>query len=509
MSRIHGIFIAAFLVVSPAAAAAQASPAPAAPRQEAAPEHIESLHTRAFAAIERREYREAETLLRELIAVHPDNFVPYYNLACVLSLAGDPESALEQLVLAVERGFVDIHHLRRDAQLAAVRELPAARRLLDNWPMVLERHMEANLAQARRIVDSSTARYEAALDSDLRLAWLNAMDSTSFEQARADISRLSRWGLEHVFTDLADPERRELDAWVVVVLPSRRDFLRWTVATFGPGAAGGIGGAGGMGIGGLYDHDLRRLVAQDLGPTLRHEFFHVLHWRSATLLGQSHPIWIQEGLCSLVEEYELAGEQIRPSPSWRTNIAKRLVNAGRAQPLKRLASMPRESFTGGTARANYAQARAFFLFLHDSGRLRDWYARYTATFDEDPTGIAAVEHVFDQPITQVERQYHAWLRALPHVAEQSLPGEATLGLDVDAGSGDGPVIVGIPPERRSAMRQAGLRTGDVITAVNGRPTRDLNELVRILGEHSAGDEVVISYRRRDTHHTAPVTLVPR
>jgi tetratricopeptide (TPR) repeat protein len=507
MKHIHGVIIAAILVFFPAAAAAQVAPAPAA--TQVTPEQLDSLQTRAFAAMDRGEYREAEALLRELIGLHPDNFVPYYNLACVLSLAGDPESALEQLVLAVERGFVDIHHLRRDAQLAAVRELPAARRLLDNWPTVLERHMEANLAQARRIVDSSAARYEATRDSDLRLAWLNAMDSTSFAQARADITRLSRWGLEHVFADLADPERRELDAWVVVVLPSPRDFLRWTVATFGPGAAGGIGGAGGMGIGGLYDHDLRRLVAQDLGPTLRHEFFHVLHWRSTTRLGQSHPLWIQEGLCSLVEEYEIDGEQIRPTPSWRTNIAKRLVNAGRAQPLRRLASMPRESFTGGTALANYAQARTFFLFLHDSGRLKDWYAQYTATFDIDPTGIAAIEHIFEQPIAQVERQYHAWVRALPQVAEQSRPGEATLGLDVDAGSGDGPVIVGIPAERRAVIRRAGLRTGDVITAVNGRPTRDLNELVRILGEHSAEEEVEISYRRRDGHHTARITLIPR
>jgi S1-C subfamily serine protease len=44
---------------------------------------------------------------------------------------------------------------------------------------------------------------------------------------------------------------------------------------------------------------------------------------------------------------------------------------------------------------------------------------------------------------------------------------------------------------------------------NGQPTRDLNEVVRLLGEHDAGDVVEVSYRRGKVHGSAKVTLVPR
>jgi hypothetical protein len=469
---------------------------------EAEARPLEALQAEAFAAIEAGDYEQAERLLREQKGLNPNTFVPWYNLACVRALAGDAEGAVEFLHKAVERGFVDVHHLRRDRQLDSIRGHDGYRLLVERWPAVLDAHLEANLGQAQRVVEGGRGTYEVHRDERLRIAWLSAMDATSFEQARADIERLHDWGIATVFPELA--EAAELDAWVVIVLPSPRDFLRWTIATFGPDAATGVAG-----IGGLYDHDLRRLVAQDVGPTLRHEFFHVLHWRSMTRLGQSHPIWIQEGLCSLVEEYEVEGERIRPVASWRTNIVKRLAGSGRLQPLRRLASMPREHFAGTAALANYAQARAFFLFLHEEGKLGAWYRAYTKAFEEDPTGLVAAEAVFGGTLEEVEREYRAWVRALPQVAEQQRPGEASLGVDVDPGSGDGPVIVAIPRERRSELREAGLRVGDVITAVDGRSTRDLNELVRVLGGCEAGDEVEIAYRRGRMHGTARVRLIGR
>ena len=85
-------------------------------------------------------------------------------------------------------------------------------------------------------------------------------------------------------------------------------------------------------------------------------------------------------------------------------------------------------------------------------------------------------------------------------------------MDVEQGDGDGPVIVEIPPDVRgkpNPARQAGLRIKDVITAIDGKPTRDLNELVRVLGEHQAGDVVEISYRRGKIHGSTRVALVQR
>ena len=96
---------------------------------------------------------------------------------------------------------------------------------------------------------------------------------------------------------------------------------------------------------------------------------------------------------------------------------------------------------------------------------------------------------------------------MPDVAEQSRPGDATLGVDVDPGDGDGPKIIEIGS--RSNARKAGLKRGDVITEINGQPCSHLNELVRLLGEFQPGDEVLVGYRRGTTHAQTHVKLTAR
>jgi hypothetical protein len=472
----------------------------------------EAIQARAFEAIEKGEYQEAERLLREQIGLQPRNFVPYYNLACVLSLQGNAAAAGDMLIAAVERGFIDLSQMRRDPHLAAARKDPAFRNLVSEWPSILEQHLEANLKHAQGIFDGRHGAYAEIRDEHLRVAYLSAMDLRSTEMAREDLARLYQWGLANVFADLVDdpaakPRLSSEDPWVVVVLPAGKDFIRWAAATYGAAAVNNFSG-----IGGSYLHDQKRLVAQDLGATLRHEFFHVLHWRSMTRLGQDHPIWIQEGLCSLVEDYDCpdgTAASLRPVASWRTNVSRRLAIGGRLMPLQRLADVPRDRFTGSSPLANYGQARTVFLYLFEHGKLKDWYAHYTANFDADPSGIKSLEAVFEKPIAEIDREYRLWVRALPEVAEQLRPGAAGLGVDVEGGTGDGPVIVEIPRRilgKPNPAIASGLRLGDAITAIDGRPTRDLNELVRVLGEKQAGDEVEVSYRRGAVHGSVRVRL---
>ena len=117
--------------------------------------------------------------------------------------------------------------------------------------------------------------------------------------------------------------------------------------------------------------------------------------------------------------------------------------------------------------------------------------------------------MFGGPIADVDKQYRQWVRSLPEVAEQIKPGHAGLGVDVDPGTGDGPVIVAIPSSiygRRNPALSSGLKVGDVITNIDGRPTRDLNELVRLLGTKKVGEEVEVGYRRRSEHGAVRVTL---
>jgi hypothetical protein len=472
-----------------------------------------AIQAQAFRAMDGGELPRAEQLLRQAIATDGSNFVFYYNLACVRSLQGKTQEGADALIDAVEHGFVDLTYLRHDAQLAAVRREPRIAKLMEAWPTVLTRHLEANLKAVASLFEDHGTTYITTRDEALRIAIMSAMDPKSTDQARADIKRLYDWGLANVFTDLADASKAQNDAWCVVVLPTPKDFVRWLVFTYGRDAVNSFAG-----IGGSYTNDQKRLVAQDLGATLRHEFFHVLHWRSMLRLGQDHPIWIQEGLCSLVEDYE-AGEtagSLKPVASWRSNIARKLLTGGGFLSVKQLAAVPADRFTGSRPLANYAMARTFFLYLSSMGRLRDWYSTYTSDpekgYASDRTGIAAIEAVLGKPIVDVDKDYRAWLRALPMVAEQNRPGAATLGVDVEQGDGDGPVIVEIPRDERgqpNPARHAGLKVGDVITAIDGKPTRDLNELVRLLGEHRSGDEVEVSYRRGKIHGATRLQLVPR
>ncbi len=473
------------------------------PAQDNPSEKALELQTKAFSAINRGQYDEAESLLREQLALDEGNFVVYYNLACVRGLRNDAPASADLLVQAVEHGFIDLFQLKRDDQLALARGQAPIKRLLESWPEVLNRHLEANLKVVRQRFPDSPAKYEESRDERTRLVYRSAMDAHSTELARADISKLYDWGVKNVFPDFADADKATRDAWCVVVLPSPRDFIRWAVATFGQAAV-----TGNSGIGGSYVHDTKRLVAQDLGATLRHEFFHVLHWRSTTRLGQDHPIWIQEGLCSLVEDYETTADgDLKPVPSWRTNISKRLASNGRLLAIQKLATIPRDRFTSSSPLGNYAQARTFFLYLFDKNKLKDWYAEYTANYSKDSTGVKAIEAVFAKPASEIDKDYRAWVRALPMVAEQIKPGKAGLGAEVDPGSGDGPVIAEV--DRNGPARKAGLKPGDVITAIDGSPTRDLNELVRILGEHELGDEVEVFYRRGRSHNTVKIKLVRR
>jgi S1-C subfamily serine protease len=51
--------------------------------------------------------------------------------------------------------------------------------------------------------------------------------------------------------------------------------------------------------------------------------------------------------------------------------------------------------------------------------------------------------------------------------------------------------------------------GDVITAIDGKPTRDIAELVRVLGAMRVGDDVKVEYRRGRRAGAADVVLTPK
>ena len=459
-----------------------------------------------IAVFDRGDYEKAEELFAAEREKHPQDFVPLYNLACCRSMRGDADGAVAYLADAIEKGFCDVYLLRRDATLNGARKSPKFKALLDHWDELLVARRDANVKQAQIIFAGD--KYVERQDDALRLCYRSAFNEKAFGESRAELTRIAAFADSELFKGVLDPKLAHDDAWVVVALPTRPDFLRWAVSVYGADVISG----GNSTIGGAYEHDAKRLVSMDLGASLRHEFFHVLHWRDNTRRGQAHPIWIQEGLCSLIEDYNIEGGVLRPTASWRTNIAKRLDGIHKLMPIETLAQLTPAKFSGERPLANYAQARAVFLYVYQLGKLKEWYAYYVEHHKEDPTGVKALEAVLGEPIKKINANYRTWLKALPAVPESIPLGGPSLGVKVDSGGGEGPVVSSVVDlgSQRSALSAASkLNRGDVITSIDGRATRDIAELVRVLGEHKVGDEVEVEYRRFKKFGTIRITLVPR
>ena len=387
-------------------------------RQEASAE----LSRRAIEAFASSDFERAESLLLEQREIDPHNFVVHYNLACARAVLGRLDEANADLRRAVELGFANRGHLERDPYLAPLRETEGFGMLLDHWATVVGLQRETRLNQTREWVRGRTLTRS---DDRLRIDVVSAHDAPETDAALGEIARVASWAQTIM---PVDAEAIGGDApFVVVALPDKQDFLKWAFWTYGERARRAFAG-----IGGSYEHDEKRLVAQDLGGTLRHEFFHVLHWRDMDRLGQVHPIWIQEGLAALVEDLDplrirtrsspvsrsipagidprlVPGESAEPAadtdatrtpdegwfpaPSWRSNIVKRLARTGPLPGFREFAAMDHAAFSTNRPLATYAHARTMLLYLAERGVLADWYARYTTDevvgYDADPSGLAA------------------------------------------------------------------------------------------------------------------------
>ncbi len=503
-------------LVAPAHGAAAAQPTEPPPerhteRETSEPALSREEHEEVFLkAMRRGDLDAAERALLAWTRDDGENFVPWYNLACVLSVRGKIEPAADALQQSVVKGFADFHTLTTDPDLRHLRGTETYKAIVEGWDRIIDSRIDAQLDAAKKVFRGTPGRpYTFEKDADLRLAYISAFDAATFAQARQEIALLTHWW-ETLVLPAEEPLRtgrraaeaggepgaRPAPPWVTIVLPSRPDYLRWVTQRYG---------AAGQGVGGAYSHDEKRLVAMDAGSTLRHEYWHALHWRHMDQLGQRHPVWVMEGLCSLVEDVEPAPGGFRALPSWRTNMARRLANANALMPWEALFEMGQRRFVGTRPLACYAQARAVFMFLAERGRLRDWYTAYVRGYADDRTGARAMEEVFGAPLADVEKQFRAWLREVPTVAEEIRPGMANLPFDVNPGVGDGVVVDSTP--RGKAGRESGLRLRDVITAIDGQPVRDMNDFVRIIGDREPGERVRVAYRRGRTNAETTVELV--
>ncbi len=442
------------------------------------------------AAFEQKDYAGAVAAIEEYRAHKPKDPVAAYNLACARAMMGRVDDAAELLLDAITLGFTDFHAMERDEHLGPLQAHPKFKLVLRGWRELLDARGSAELESMRAGLGES---YIYERDEALRLNFASSFPRATLDEAHEELRRTARWSREHVFGDTPADESRP-DPWVSIAMPTPADFESLVL---------------GVSIGGYYDNAAKRLVTRDLGPSLRHEFFHALHWRDMARRGQEHPLWVMEGLACILEDVDLAPDgSYRPVPSWRTNIVRRLALNSGLVPWETLFRWPRERFMAERVSANYAQSRAFFVFLLERGELREWYRAFADDFRREPTGLGAIETVFAKPVRDVEREFREWARSLPEVAEVAKPGTASLGIEAAAGDGEGPVVKRVKRER---VDEAGmyLKPKDVILAVEDRVVRTLDDLSRVLGEYEVGDQVILDVKRSKLRLRIKVELAPQ
>ncbi len=444
------------------------------------------------AALERRIVRtfgsgDQETAL-ELIALYLENWpgTPHmlYNRACGLALLGRREASAAALLEAVEHGFRDFAAMRRDPDLASMRNH-------ETFTAILEASRRIDRGTADRQFESWQRRYgddyHYETDSEHRLHFATGLDA----KAHAD--------MKEIITRQADQLTKTLfksppQDWCFVVVPSKNhvtEVFQRLLDVADPARTPGV-----------YLHGKRLLVTRDIGESLRHEFVHRMHWADMDLRGQRHPMWVQEGLASLYEEYVWNDDgTIKFVPNMRHNIARRQVQAGIALSWDKLFNLKPDQFLAGNARF-YPQVRSMFEFLAALGLLQEWYEAYVATFDRDPGGGKAFEQVFGLSVDQVNQRWKSWVLDRGSIDDRVDFGDASIGISgIEAGDG-----VQVEKVIGRNARRAGLRRGDVITQVDEKPVRALAELMLAIASRKLGETVRLEIRRRDQRLVIAVRL---
>ena len=431
---------------------------------------------------EAMEASDAESAIEEAERlIERDPRAPFARFALVRAHAtgDDTERATEALRSALSQGFVDFHRLYRDPTLAAVANADIGVWLRKNWRT---RQDQRSQAEAEALLGALGGRYRVVVDEALRVRLLTQLDEEELAIAREEIGRVARFA-SGLFSE-ADDARP--DPWVLVLIPSAEDADRMLPQRNADG---------------VYDHGRKALVLRDIGPALRHEFFHALHWRHMERSGRFHPIWIREGLATLVEDVDLQREDLVVRASWRTNIARRLARVGRLRPWDDFAAQTADRFTRTRPVINYAQSRAFMHWLYERSDLGTWFEAYDAGSHREPAGLASVEEVTGLVERDWQRELRSWLLEQPEVAVPG--GRNPVGFGVALREGDG----GVPIVDRSGLTSVDgvrLRMRDTVTAIEGTPVRTLNELYRELTGRDEGDTVRVTLDRRG--ETIEVTL---
>jgi hypothetical protein len=315
-----------------------------------------------------------------------------YDAAREAARAGDVDRAEDHLRAAVRDGFADFSAMRREPDLAPLRDRPV---------------MTAILA-ARDAADPVLA--------DRRLGeWRERLGASRYEFARDDSLRVEvllprSWGITPA--EVLESVDSLMDALAPSLFPGRWRQRVLIILLEESDASIFLPHANARG---KYLHSQRLILATDIGRSLRHELVHALHHAHMDSLGQEHPVWVQEGLASLFESALVSSDgSIAFETNERDTIMRLMLDRGRTLPVEKYIALDAEAFDRDEA-SNYAMARSLLMFLHNRGALDDWYGELCGGLLDDPTGGAAFAAALSLPLHEIDSQWRDSVSAAPAI----------------------------------------------------------------------------------------------
>lgn len=132
---------------------------------------------------------------------------------------------------------------------------------------------------------------------------------------------------------------------------------------------------------------------------------------------------------------------------------------------------------------------------------------YSQTGSFSGYGFAIPTSIMNKVVSDL-KQYGTVQRALIGIQGQDVKNyvdaKKDKGEDIDLGTMEGIYVAKVTEE--SAAEEAGMKEGDVITAIDGKPVNKMAELQEVLAKKRPGDKVTVTYLRDKKKATKTVTL---
>ncbi len=132
---------------------------------------------------------------------------------------------------------------------------------------------------------------------------------------------------------------------------------------------------------------------------------------------------------------------------------------------------------------------------------------YSQTGSFSGYGFAIPTSIMNKVVADL-KQYGTVQRALIGIQGQDVKNyvdaKKDKGEDIDLGTMEGIYVAKVTEE--SAAEEAGMKEGDVITAIDGKPVGKMAELQEVLAKKRPGDKVTVTYLRDKKKATKTVTL---